>query len=203
MKKSQHIINGRAYDFQTDNGETHLVYYSHTRPVTENHVETVCIPSCKIITRSNGDILFAHGLKEGEMFEILTAKSLYDRYAWQWFEPLADNYHPLIYFNHEQIDLHYHSLRECRETGKPVRKVLTDIFWYSLMAYRIGLTLSDRFLMPSTPIGLRILWSKRWRSQGVGRTERLPVVMMAPIPMIISLSYAARFMPVSDSLITS
>ncbi|EOI9100705.1 hypothetical protein ACMX5Z_003435 [Cronobacter sakazakii] len=102
MKKTQHIINGRAYNFQTENGSTHLVYYSHTRPVTENYVETVYIPSCKIITRTNGDILFALGLNEGEMFEVITAKELYDRYVWQWFEPLADNYHPMIYFNHEQ-----------------------------------------------------------------------------------------------------
>lgn len=41
----------------------------------------------------------------------------------------------------KQTGLHYHSLRECRETGKPVRKVPMDIFWYSLMAYLIRLTL--------------------------------------------------------------
>nr|WP_105638240.1 hypothetical protein [Cronobacter dublinensis] len=99
MKKSEHIIDGRAYQFQTENGITHLVHYSYTRPVAECYVETVYIPSCKIITRANGDILFALELNKNDTFEIITAQSLYDRYAWQWFEPLAENFHRLVYIN--------------------------------------------------------------------------------------------------------
>ncbi|WP_313107859.1 hypothetical protein [Atlantibacter sp.] len=99
MKKHQHFIRGHIYNFETHEGKTSLVYYSTTRPVAENYVKTVYIPACKIVTRTNGDILFALELKQGERYEILTAKALYDRYAWQWFEPLADNYHQLIYLN--------------------------------------------------------------------------------------------------------
>lgn len=71
------------------------------RPAAENHVEVCTVPNCKIITRSTGEILFALKINRevGEQFEILTAQQLYDDYAWQWFEPLADNYHELIYLN--------------------------------------------------------------------------------------------------------
>ncbi len=99
MKKHQHLIRGYVYNFETANGITHLVHYSKTRPASENHIEIVRIPSCKIITRANGDILFALALNKGERFEVITAKDLYDRYAWQWFDPLADNYHELVYVN--------------------------------------------------------------------------------------------------------
>ncbi|HKM97231.1 MAG TPA: hypothetical protein VJY99_11130 [Buttiauxella sp.] len=101
MKESIHVINGKAYTFSTKENKTYLTFKSTSRPAIENHVEICIIPSCKIITRSNGDILFALALKKGtdEKFEILTAQQLYDNTAWQWFEPLADNYHELIYLN--------------------------------------------------------------------------------------------------------
>lgn len=101
MKESIHIINGNAYTFTTEANKTYLTFKSTSRPATENYVENCTLPGCKIVTRSNGDILFALALKKGtdEKFEILTAQQLYDIYAWQWFEPLADNYHELIYFS--------------------------------------------------------------------------------------------------------
>jgi hypothetical protein len=34
-----------------------------------------------------------------DSFNILTAQELYDKYGYQWFEPLADNYRELIYVN--------------------------------------------------------------------------------------------------------
>lgn len=103
MKKQTITLYGRDYNFETHDKKTSLVYYSKTRPAAENHIEIVYIPSCKVVTRTNGDILFALALKPGDTFEILTAKVLYDRYAWQWFEPLADNYHELIYLNNEEV----------------------------------------------------------------------------------------------------
>lgn len=101
MKESIHIINGNAYTFTTEANKTYLTFKSTSRPATENHVENCTLPGCKIVTRSNGDILFALALKKGtdEKFEILTAQQLYDIYAWQWFEPLADNYHELVYLS--------------------------------------------------------------------------------------------------------
>ncbi|MBL7635581.1 hypothetical protein [Atlantibacter hermannii] len=101
MKESIHYINGRNYLFTTRDNKTFLTYKATTRPVEENYIEVCIIPSCKIITRNNGDILFALALnkKSDEKFEILTAQQLYNKYAWQWFEPLADNYHEMIYLN--------------------------------------------------------------------------------------------------------
>jgi hypothetical protein len=101
MKESIHHINGRDYLFTTSNDKTFLTYKATTRPAEENHIEFCIIPGCKVITRNNGDILFALALnkKSDEKFEILTAQQLYNRYAWQWFEPLADDYHEMIYLN--------------------------------------------------------------------------------------------------------
>ncbi|WBM68740.1 hypothetical protein OH773_10980 [Buttiauxella sp. WJP83] len=101
MKESIHVINGKSYTFTTIANKTHLIFKSKMRPASENHVEVCTFPNCKIITRSTGEILFALKINReaGDQFEILTAQQLYDHYAWQWFEPLADNYHELIYLN--------------------------------------------------------------------------------------------------------
>lgn len=101
MKESIHQINGRKYLFTTRDNKTFLTYKTFTRHVEENHTEICIIPSCKIVTRNNGEILFALALNKdsGEYFEILTAHQLYNKYAWQWFEPLADNFHKMIYLN--------------------------------------------------------------------------------------------------------
>jgi hypothetical protein len=39
-----------------------------------------------------------HG-KEEDNFAIITAQELYDKFLYQWFEPLADNYRELLFVN--------------------------------------------------------------------------------------------------------
>lgn len=52
-----------------------------------------------IITRKNGEVLFVLRDAENDKFAILTAQTLYDKFQYQWFEPLADNYRELLFVN--------------------------------------------------------------------------------------------------------
>lgn len=98
MIKENIIINGVAYQFETRENKTELVYDIELTDSKNDDSANLLIPSILVVTRSSGEILFILECSEGESFEILPALSLYERKI-QWFEPLADNYRKLLYVN--------------------------------------------------------------------------------------------------------
>lgn len=57
------------------------------------------MPNILIITRKNADVLFVLRGGENDSFAIIAAQELYDKFQYQWFEPLADSYRELLYVN--------------------------------------------------------------------------------------------------------
>lgn len=92
-------VDGETYHFRNNGGKVELVFPSRTthNSLIDPHDHT--IPDVWIITRNNGDILFALQGDEGKGFYYCTAQELYDKHQTQWFEPLADHYRELLWFN--------------------------------------------------------------------------------------------------------
>ncbi|CRY84175.1 hypothetical protein [Yersinia intermedia] len=99
MKMTTHIIDGKSYNFRTKDNKTELVIKAKTTPKQDKVAHNVDVPPFIVVTRSNGDILFILKCKDEDIFQIITAQTLYDKYKFQWFEPLADNYRELLYVN--------------------------------------------------------------------------------------------------------
>ncbi|PLR33913.1 hypothetical protein CYR40_01755 [Chimaeribacter arupi] len=99
MKESIITIDGENYTFVTHENRTSICFSGTTAPIAENKVIVVTVPRVIVITRNNGDILFILRGGEKDKYSVITAQQLYDKLAYQWFEPLADNYRELLYVN--------------------------------------------------------------------------------------------------------
>lgn len=94
-------IDGDELEFVTREGKTFLKKCSELTDSKSDDQECIKIPDLIVVTRKNGIILFVlRNLLEGMKF--VTAQTLYDKYKYQWFEPLADNYRELIYINKKE-----------------------------------------------------------------------------------------------------
>jgi hypothetical protein len=99
MKETTITIDGENYTFVTHENRTALCFRGTTAPASENKVIVVTVPRVIVVTRNNGDILFILRGGEKDKYCVITAQQLYDKLAYQWFEPLADNYRELLYVN--------------------------------------------------------------------------------------------------------
>ena len=91
-------IDGNTLEFVTRKGNTYLKKEMELTDSKKNDPEHVKLPDVIVVTRKDGLILFVlRAPSEGLKF--VTAQTLYDKYQYQWFEPLADNYRELIYLN--------------------------------------------------------------------------------------------------------
>lgn len=99
-------IENIKYKFEL-NGETlfYLPEQGRNISVYQFNNNKILIPKVIIITRDNGIPLFALEPKkeDRDQFKIVTARKLYndESMAFQWFEPLADNYRKLIWVNED------------------------------------------------------------------------------------------------------
>lgn len=91
-------IDGNTLEFVTRKGKTYLKKEMELTDSKKNDPEHVKLPDVIVVTRKDGLILFVLRAP-GEGLKFVTAQTLYDRYQYQWFEPLADNYRELIYLN--------------------------------------------------------------------------------------------------------
>ncbi|EOI5906159.1 hypothetical protein ACMSZ4_004599, partial [Enterobacter hormaechei] len=71
----------------------------HTTPEKDEETHEIYVPNILIITRKNADVLFVLRGGGNDSFAIMIAQDLYDKFQYQWFEPLADNYRELLYVN--------------------------------------------------------------------------------------------------------
>jgi hypothetical protein len=99
MKKINIEVDGIHYLIVTKDGKTELGIKGNTTPENDSAPHEIKVPNVLIITRKNGDVLFVLRGAEKDGFSILMAQDLYDKYKYQWFEPLADNYRELLYVN--------------------------------------------------------------------------------------------------------
>ena len=99
MKKINIEVDGTPYLIVTKDGKTELGIKGSTTPENDNTPHNIKVPNILIITRKNGEVLFVLRGSEKDEFSILTAQSLYDKFQYQWFEPLADNYRELLFVN--------------------------------------------------------------------------------------------------------
>ena len=99
MKKINIEIDGKLYLIITKDGKTELGIKGKTTPEKDEGVHKIEVPNILIITRKNGDVLFVLKGGEKDSFGIITAQDLYDKFKYQWFEPLADNYRELLFVN--------------------------------------------------------------------------------------------------------
>lgn len=94
-------IDGVTHEFVTRDGNTFLKKDIELTDSKKNDPKHIELPDIIVVTRKNGLILFVlRSLGEGLKF--VTAQTLYDKYKYQWFEPLADNYRELIFFNKKE-----------------------------------------------------------------------------------------------------
>lgn len=105
MKKLNIEIDGKSYLIVTKNGKTELGIKGNTTPEKDNRPHEVTVPNILIITRKNADVLFILRGQAEDNFAIITAQELYDKFRYQWFEPLADNYRELIFVNDAEYTL--------------------------------------------------------------------------------------------------
>ncbi|KEY59827.1 hypothetical protein [Serratia sp. DD3] len=99
MKEININIDGESHLIITKDGKTALGVKGNTTPEADSKEQKVEVPNILIVTRKNADVLFVLKGGEGDLFKIVTAQELYDKFKYQWFEPLADDYRVLIYVN--------------------------------------------------------------------------------------------------------
>ncbi|HFL1537093.1 TPA: hypothetical protein ACG1QB_001861 [Enterobacter asburiae] len=99
MKKISIEIDGKSYLIVTKDEKTELVIKGNTTPEKDEEAHKIYVPNILIITRKNSDVLFVLRGEENDSFAIMAAQDLYDKFQYQWFEPLADNYRELLYVN--------------------------------------------------------------------------------------------------------
>lgn len=93
-------IDGEEIEFLTKEGKTYLKKETELTDSKNDDPEHIKLPDIIVVTRKGGLILFVLRAP-GEGLRFVTAKTLYDKYQYQWFEPLADSYRELIYLNHK------------------------------------------------------------------------------------------------------
>lgn len=71
----------------------------NTTPENDSTPHDIKVPNVLIITRKNGEVLFVLRGADKDKFSMLTAQTLYGKFQYQWFEPLADNYRELLFVN--------------------------------------------------------------------------------------------------------
>lgn len=101
MKKIKINVDGESYLIVTKDEVTELGIKGKTTPEKDGEEHDIDLPNILIVTRKNADVLFILRGGETDSFNVLTAQVLYDKYKYQWFEPLADNYRELLYVNGE------------------------------------------------------------------------------------------------------
>lgn len=101
MRKLNLEVDGKSYLIATKDEKTELCIKGNTTPVIDDKPYEVEVPNILIITRKNADVLFVLRGSESDSFKIMTAQDLYDKFEYQWLEPLADNYRELLYVNNE------------------------------------------------------------------------------------------------------
>jgi len=91
-------VDGEALEFVTKEGKTYLKKDMELTDSKKDDPEDIKLPDIIVVTRKGGQILFVLRAP-GEGLKFVTAQTLYDKYKYQWFEPLADNYRELIFLN--------------------------------------------------------------------------------------------------------
>ncbi|VDR26617.1 Uncharacterised protein [Raoultella terrigena] len=99
MRRINIKIDGRTYVVVSKGGKSELGIKGNTTPEKDESPHEIDIPNILIITRRNADVLFILKGDEKDSFKIITAQELYNKFQYQWFEPLADNYRELLYVN--------------------------------------------------------------------------------------------------------
>ncbi len=99
MRKINIEVDGKPYLIVTKDGKAELGVNGKTTPEADDEEHEIVVPNILIITRKNGDVLFVLKGGEKDSFKIMTAQELYDKFKYQWFEPLADNYREVMYVN--------------------------------------------------------------------------------------------------------
>lgn len=129
-------IKGKSYEFVNKNGKTALYFSARTTPRADKEKAVREVPPYWFITRNSGELLFALRPKTPS-FKILEAKSFYDNYKGQWFEPLADNYYELVWI---------HPLSE--KTGSPQYEAYKHFTWKDVVDYvdNKNITIATDFL---------------------------------------------------------
>ncbi|MGK7284918.1 hypothetical protein ACSPAB_01935 [Buttiauxella agrestis] len=156
MEKIDLDIDGQPYLIITKDEKTELGFKGNTTPETEEESHDVDIPNVLIITRKNADVLFVLRGGDTDSFKVVTAQDLYDKFKYQWFEPLADNYRELLYVN----DADY---------AKDAYKLFT---WTDIVTFS---------LIERTPLAFRPNCEGDWKSNSVGGAGYL-LVMINKIP---------------------
>lgn len=144
-------IDGETLEFVTREGKTYLKKEYELTDSKNDDQEQIKLPDIIVVTRKNGMILFVlRAPREGLKF--VTAQTLYDKYQYQWFEPLADNYRELIYLNN-------------KEYTKDAYKHFT---WKEIDDF----TSEKRF-----PLAFQPGWSGDWKNSRLGGDKYLMVMV--------------------------
>lgn len=101
------IIDEIKYDFELIGDRLYYVpKQGKNISISRLNNEIIEVPQILVITRTKGIPLFAlkPDKNDEKQFAILSAKQLYNNFAYQWFEPLADNYRKLIWINAESFN---------------------------------------------------------------------------------------------------
>lgn len=102
MKGISLKVGGKTYMIVTRDGKTEVGVNGNTTSEYDDREHVIEVPNIMIITRKNADVLFVLQGGKNDSFKIITAQELYDKFKYQWFEPLADNYRELLYVNSEK-----------------------------------------------------------------------------------------------------
>lgn len=156
MKKINIEVDGTPYLIVTKDGKTELGIKGNTTPENDSTPHDIKVPNVLIITRKNADVLFVLRGGENDVFAIMTAQDLYDKFQYQWFEPLADNYRELLYVNDAGYTLDAY-------------KVFT---WEDIAKFSV----IDR-----TPLAFRPKGEGDWKNNSIGGASYL-LVMINKIP---------------------
>jgi hypothetical protein len=156
MEKINLEVDGKPYLIVTKDGKTELGIKGNTTPEKDEEAHDVEVPNILIITRKNADVLFVLRGGRSDSFNILTAQELYDKYGYQWFEPLADNYRKLLYVNESDY-------------AKEAYKIFT---WDAIAEFSV----IDR-----TPLAFRPKGEGDWKNNTAGGASYL-LVMINKIP---------------------
>ena len=142
MKKISIEVDGKPYLIFTKDEKTELGIKGNTTPEKDEETHEIYVPNILIITRKNADVLFVLRGGGNDSFAIMIAQDLYDKFQYQWFEPLADNYRELLYVN------------EADYAKKPTKYSIGIILWnFPLLTERRW-----RFVQKAMATGKIIAW---------------------------------------------
>ena len=156
MKKISIEVDGKSYLIVTKDEKTELGIKGHTTREKDEETHEIYVPNILIITRKNADVLFVLRGGGNDSFAIMIAQDLYDKFQYQWFEPLADNYRELLYVNEADY-------------AKKTYKIFN---WDNIAEFSV----IDR-----TPLAFRPKGDGDWKNNRVGGDSYL-LVMINKIP---------------------